>query len=126
MKTKYPEMLTMYSVEEFDKMKLFKLNGFDIGYALKQRDDGNGEYDEIVSVFNNEPDIKQISVPLVNHAIAQGGRYLDHFDGFLSKLYGDKLGFKVYNRDKFDPQYDPDGSFRDKYGALDIVYRKLD
>lgn len=47
-------MLSNYSTSEFSRMKLFKLNNFDIGYALKEKDGG---YSEIVAVFNNEPDI---------------------------------------------------------------------
>jgi len=27
-------------------------------------------------------------------------------------------------RDKFDTQYDQDGSFRNKYGESDVIYRK--
>jgi len=27
-------------------------------------------------------------------------------------------------RDKFDAQYDQDGSFRNKYGESDVIYRK--
>ena len=47
---KHKEMLSDYSAEDFSEMKLFKLNGYDIGYALKLKD---GDYSEIVSVFNN-------------------------------------------------------------------------
>ena len=119
-KSKHPYMLHMYSISEFNKMKLFKLSGYDIGFALKKWSDGT--YSEIVSVFNNEPDIKTIGKELLKSAIKLGGRYLDHFDGFLSGLYS-SLGFKEYNREKFDPKYDTDGSFRNKYGTSDIVYR---
>ena len=120
-KSKHQEMLTDYSPEELSQMKLFKLKGFDIGFALKEKD---GKHQEIVAVFNNEPEIKGVGKPLINAAIRQGGRYLDHFDGYLSNLY-QSLGFDEYQRDKFDPQYDPDGSFQDKYGQADVIYRKL-
>jgi hypothetical protein len=39
--------------------------------------------------------------------------------GFYSKH-----GFEEYKRDKFDPQYDPTGEFRKKYGPSDIIYRR--
>lgn len=119
-KSKHKEMLTDYSVEDLSKMKLFKLNSYNIGYALKQWKDGT--YSEIVAVFNNEPTVKGIGKELVKSAIRNGGKHLDHFDGYLSQLY-QSLGFEETGRDKFDPQYDEDGSFRKKYGEADVVYR---
>jgi hypothetical protein len=119
-KSSRKEMLTDYTIEDLEDMKTFKLDGYDIGYALKQDEEGN--YGEIVSVFNNS-EIKGVGEELVRSAIRNGGRYLDHYDGFLSKFYS-KLGFEEYKRDKFDPQYDPTGEFRDKYGEADIIYRR--
>jgi hypothetical protein len=119
-KSKHKEMLTDYSVTEFNDMKLFKLNGFDIGYALKKK---NGDYSEIVAVFNNEDDVKGIGEQLIQSAVDNGGCYLDHFDGYLSNLY-QTMGFDEYDRYKFDPQYDVDGSFRKKYGEADVIFRK--
>ena len=116
-----PEMLTDYSVDDLMEMKLFKLNGYDIGYALKKSKDG--EYSEIVSVFNNS-DVNGVGNELIQSAIKNGGRSLDHYDGFLSNFYS-KHGFEEYGRYKFDPQYDPTGEFRDKYGEPDIIFRKL-
>jgi hypothetical protein len=118
--SKHSQMLTDYSESDFAKMKLFKLNGYNIGFALKKF---NGDYSEIVSVFNNEINVSNIGKELINAAIKNGGCYLDHFDGFLSGLY-QSLGFIEYKRDKFDPTYDQDKSFRNKYGEADIIYRK--
>ena len=119
-KTSRAEMLTDYTLEDLEDMMTFKLNGYDIGYALKK--DDNGDYSEIVSVFNNSG-IKGIGDDLIQSAVSNGGRYLDHYDGFLSNFYS-KHGFEEYKRDKFDPQYDPTGEFRDKYGEADIIYRR--
>lgn len=119
-KSKHKEMLSDYSTSELGQMKLFKLEGYDIGFALKMF---NGRYSEFVSLFNNEPEAKGIGKELVNAAVKNGGCYLDHFDGYLSNLY-QSLGFEEYKRDKFDPQYDQDGSFRSKYGEADVIYRK--
>lgn len=119
-KSKHGAMLTPYSVSELSKMILFKLNGYDIGFALKEL---NGEFSEIVGVFNNEPTVKGIGKELVKASIRNGGKYLDHFDGYLSNLY-QSLGFHEYKRDKFDPQYDQDGSFRKQYGPADVIYRQ--
>jgi hypothetical protein len=117
---KHKEMLSEYSVDDFAKMKLFKLDGYDIGYALKKSQDGG--YNEIVSVFNNSK-VKGIGNELMKSAISNGGCYLDHYDGFLSDFYS-SLGFEEYDRYKFDPQYDPEGKFEKKYGRQDIIFRK--
>lgn len=117
---KHKEMLSEYSVDDFAEMKLFILDGYDIGYALKKSQDGG--YNEIVSVFNNS-DVKGIGNELMKSAISNGGCYLDHYDGFLSDFYS-SLGFEEYDRYEFDPQYDPDGKFEKKYGRQDIIFRK--
>lgn len=119
-KSKHIKMLTSYSPDELAKMQLFKVDGYNIGFALKTRDDGELE---IVAVHNNEPEIKNIGTELVIAAIKNGGCYLDHFSGYLSKFYNE-LGFEEISRDKFDPQYDEDFSFRNEYGESDIIYRK--
>jgi len=120
MKSKHPKMLTPYSVEELSQMKLFKVPHYDIGFALKQWKDGT--FSEVVAVHNNDSRVKGIGDVLAKATITEGGRYLDHFDGILSDLYS-KAGFSEYQRYGYDPQYDPDSSFKDKYGALDVVYR---
>lgn len=119
-KSKHLLMLTDYSEDELNEMKLFKLNGYDIGYALKKSD--SGKYDELVSVFNNEPGVKHIGEILIQNAISHGACKLDHFDGFLTNLYS-KLGFVEVNREKYDPIYDPNGLFNKKYGKSDVIYR---
>lgn len=119
-KSIHKEMLTSYKVSELNQMKLFKLNGFDIGFALKKKD---GKHNEIVAVFNNESDVKGIGKILIQSAIDNGGCFLDHYDGFLTKLYS-SMGFVEYDRWAFDAQYDKDGSFRKKYGEADVIFRK--
>lgn len=118
-KTKYPLMLSPYSKKEYSKMKLFKLNGYDIGFALKKFKDS---YSEIVSVYNNESDVKNIGDILIKAAVENGGCYLDHFDGFLSNLYKG-AGFIEYKREPYNPQYDKGGKFKEKYGTPDVIYR---
>lgn len=120
-KSKHQAMLTDFSTAELKKMKLFKLKDYNIGFALKKKD---GKFNEIVAVHNNEPSVKGIGKDLMKAAIANGGEYLDHFDGFLSSFYKN-LGFVEYDRDKFDPQYDEGGKFAAEYGEQDIIYRKL-
>ena len=119
-KNKHKKMLTNYNLKDFSKMKLFKLDGYDIGYALKKS--STGDYDEIVSVFNNSG-IKNIGNHLIQSIILNGGCYLDHYDGYLSDFY-DKHGFEEIERYEFDPEYDPEGEFESQYGKRAIIVRK--
>jgi len=120
--SRHPDMLTHYSVSDLAQMKLFKVPGHDIGYALKKWKDGS--FSEIVAVHNNEPTVKGLGKALVRSSIRNGGCILDHFEGYLSDLYS-SMGFEEFSRDLFDPQYDPTGSFRAKYGPADVIYRVL-
>jgi len=117
--SKHIDMLHIYSIDELNQMKLFKLKNYNIGFALKKK---YGKFSEIVSVFNNEPEVKGIGKELIKSAIENGGRYLDHFDGFLSDLYS-SMGFVEYDRWKFDPKYDEGGKFEEKYGKSDVILR---
>lgn len=119
-KSKHLLMLSDYSESELNEMQLYKLNGYDIGYALKKSD--SGKQDELVSVFNNEPGVKNIGETLIQNAISNGACKLDHFDGYLTNLYS-KMGFVEVNREKYNPIYDPNGTFKKKYGESDVIYR---
>jgi hypothetical protein len=117
-KTKKKEMLTDYSDREYKEMTTYLLNGYDIGYAVKN--DG-----DIVSVLNNRGFLNLVA-ELIKSAIKNGGTKLDHYDGFLSKLY-EPLGFKEYDRAKWDDQYHQNDNWDyKKYGRPDVIWRKLD
>lgn len=118
---KHSKMLTQYSESDFRKMHTYKLEGYNIGFALKKF--GSYGYSEIVAVHNAEPDIKAIGDYLIEAIIDTGGLYLDHFDGMLSNLYS-RAGFIEYKREAYNPEYDPDGSFAKEYGKPDIIYRR--
>lgn len=122
LKSKHPEMLTVYSLEDLNKMILFKVPGFDIGYALSKFQKFG--FTNIVSVHNNS-NVSGIGKEIMASAIREGGKYLDHFDvPTLTNLYS-AMGFVEYYRKPFDPKYDELGFFRKKYGEADVVYRKL-
>lgn len=110
------EMLSDYTVDDFKEMTTYKVNGYNVGFAIK--DDG-----DIVSVHNNSG-IGNISEPLLRMAIKYGGTKLDHFDGRLSNIY-EPLGFKEYDRYKWDDQYAPKNWDYEKYGKPDVVMRRL-
>lgn len=146
MKNFRSEFLTPYSKDELANMNLFKLRGYNIGFAIKK--DG-----DIVLVHNNE-NVKNIGTLLIDNAKKRGGDHLDHFDGFLTGFYK-KCDFKLYKNNifldeyapktwKYEPLniYDPkvsiyaeelesdkndliDAEIRYDNGKPDIVYRKL-
>jgi len=118
-KAKHAMMLTPYTIEDFKQMKTFKLQDYDIGFALKEF---NGEISELVAV-HNASSISGIGHELVDSAIIEGAKYLDHFDGFLSTLY-EKTGFIEYKRDPYNPMYDPNGIFASVYGKSEVIYRR--
>lgn len=119
--TKKP-FLSKYTAEELKNhnVQTYQLNGYHIGYALKLDEDGV----DIISVHNNEPNIKGVGDALIESAKANGGTKLDHYDGFLSDLYS-KHGFEEYDRYKWDDQYaDPNWDY-ERYGRPDVILRKL-
>ena len=114
--------LSKYTAEELKNhnVQTYQLNGYHIGYALKPDEDGV----DIISVHNNEPNIKGVGDALIESAKANGGTKLDHYDGFLSDLYS-KHGFEEYDRYKWDDQYaDPNWDY-ERYGRPDVIIRKL-
>lgn len=114
--------LSKYTAEELKNhnVQTYQLNGYHIGYTLKPDEDGV----DIISVHNNEPNIKGVGDALIESAKANGGTKLDHYDGFLSDLYS-KHGFEEYDRYKWDDQYaDPNWDY-ERYGRPDVILRKL-
>lgn len=114
--------LSKYTAEELKNhnVQTYQLNGYHIGYALNLDEDGV----DIISVHNNEPNIKGVGDALIESAKANGGTKLDHYDGFLSDLYS-KHGFEEYDRYKWDDQYaDPNWDY-ERYGRPDVILRKL-
>ena len=108
------EYLTPYSIEDLKEFSLYKVKGYNIGFAIKE--DG-----DIILVHNNEPEIKGIGRFLLNKAIIKGGKKLDHFDGFLTGFYK-SLGFDLKNNDQFLDEYAPESW---NYKKIDINNPKL-
>lgn len=114
--------LSKYTPEELQEagVQTYQLKGYNIGYALKPDADGV----DIISVHNNEPNIAHIGDALIESAKANGGNKLDHYDGFLSKLYT-KHGFEEYERFPWDDKYaDANWDYK-TYGRPDVVMRRL-
>ena len=94
------EFMTPYTEEELSRIKLFKVEGFNIGFAVKE--DG-----DIILVHNNEK-VGGIGRLLIEKAVENGGTKLDHFDGFLTGFYRE-LGFILEYNEQFNDEWTPEG-----------------
>ena len=115
--------LSKYEPEEMELngMQTYNLKDYPIGFALQKSNDSDDV--DIVGVHNNS-NIGGVGEDLVDSAVSLGGNTLDHYDGFLSDFYG-KKGFEEYHRVPWNDKYaDPNWDY-EKYGKLDVVYRRL-
>lgn len=121
-KSDFKAFFTPYTEHDLKShgVETFKLKGYEIGFALVPVEGGK----DIVSVFNNEPEIKYIIDELLEYAISKGGTQLDHYDTKLSDMYA-KNGFVEYGRYKWDDRYMNQGWDKEKWGTPDVVLRKL-
>jgi hypothetical protein len=94
------EFMTPYTEEELSTINLFKVEGFNIGFAVKE--DG-----DIILVHNNEK-VGGIGRLLIEKAVEKGGTKLDHFDGFLTGFYRE-LGFRLESNYPFVDEWTPEG-----------------
>jgi len=98
-KSKFGAAVSLYDPAEYKDMRLFLTPDGTAGFALKG--------DDIVSVFNKPGGPHRgVSNPLLDLAIAQGGRKLDAYDTVLPTIYGES-GFKTTSRMAFNPEYAP-------------------
>ena len=118
------EFFTPYTVDDLKRngVTTYKLHGFSIGYALVPM--GGGKVD-IISVFNNEPEVRGIIDDLLDSAIRHGGNCLDHYDTKLSDLY-QRNGFVEDERYKWDDAYMHPKWDKSKWGEPDVVVRHLE
>jgi len=112
----------VYSVEEYAGMRTFLAEGGKAGVALKG--------DDIVSVFNADPNLKGASLALIRLAVDHGGRKLDAFDTTLPRLYAE-AGFRIVSRLSWDETQKPDGWNKELYskfanGEPDVVFMVYD
>lgn len=121
--SEYIAFFTPYTPQELKEhgVRTYRLKGYNIGFALAPQ--RNGDVD-IISVFNNEPNIRGIINYLMEAAIQKGGNTLDHYDTKLSDLYV-KNGFMEYDRVKWDDRYAHPKWDYEKYNRPDVVFRRI-
>ena len=78
---------------------------------------------EVGNLFRNEGAPPGSGGAAVDHAVANGGTWLNAFDGALPKIYA-KHGFVEVARLKWDPGQEPDAWNHERYDAPDVVFMR--
>jgi len=95
-----------------ENIKTYKLEGFEIGFALKKKDD---KFSEIIAMFN-ATNHSGIGYLLIESAISLGGNYLE--------CYSEELMKKVYRQSGFEViEMIPNVNLQDRSGDKETVYR---
>ena len=108
--------------DDYTDINLYLSDDGESGFGIKP----NGD---IVSVFSSSKE-KGRSSYMLEMAISQGGRQLDCFDIYLTKIY-ETHGFKPVAKMKWDDEYIPEGwnkeNFKDyNNGEPDVVFMVYD
>lgn len=108
--------------DDYTDINLYLSDDGESGFGIKP----NGD---IVSVFSNSKE-KGRSSYMLEMAISQGGRQLDCFDIYLTKIY-EAHGFKPVAKMKWNDEYIPEGwnkeNFKDyNNGEPDVVFMVYD
>ena len=103
------------------KARLYKVAGFDAGFAIKNDPENKGE---IVSVFNNT-NIRGVAPELMKKAVEYGGDHLDHYAyRRLNDVYSG-AGFEEYQRYPWDDKLAPKDWDYEKDGRPPVIMRGL-
>lgn len=92
--------------DDYTDINLYLSQDGESGFGIKP----NGD---IVSVFSSKK-VKGRSAHMLEMAISQGGRQLDCFDIYLTKIY-ETHGFKPVAKMKWDDEYIPEGWNKDNF-----------
>lgn len=104
--------------DDYTDINLYLSEDGESGFGIKP----NGD---IVSVFSSKK-VKGRSAHMLEMAISQGGRQLDCFDIYLTKIY-EAHGFKPVAKMKWNDEYIPEGWNKDNFkdynnGEPDVVF----
>lgn len=99
--------------EEFARSRAYLSEDGKVGFVLTE--DG-----DLQNVFNNS-DVKGAGQAAVVHAVEQGARTLDAYDGFLPGYYA-RFGFREVVRQKFVDEFAPESWDFEKLGRPDVVH----
>lgn len=122
-KSRHPASLTWYTMDEYARCKarLYKVAGFDAGFAIKNDPENKGE---IVSVFNNT-NIRGVAPELMKKAVEYGGDHLDHYAyRRLNDVYSG-AGFEEYQQYPWNDKFAPKDWDYEKDGRPPVILRGL-
>lgn len=116
------KQLSVYSVKEYQGMRLFLNPENTSGFALSG--------DNIVSVFAHKFLSPGALPHLMDVATRNGGRRVDVYDTYLPRIYA-RCGFRIVAKIPWDDEYAPDGwdyGQMDEYnhGRPDVVFMVYD
>lgn len=106
--------LSEHTADELASSRVFLSEDGHAGFVISPEGD-------LQNVFRNPGGVKGAGRAAVEHAISQGAKTLDAFDGFLPSLYGD-LGFVETGRMRFVDEFAPEGWDFEQYGRPDIIF----
>ena len=134
--TKQPKLSTQKQTftQELDKAKSEKPEDYWSVDKVEAKDLKGGKLIEVdggYGVVTKEGDIKGVfkksdskekgvGDKVIQKAVEEGGRTLDNYDGYLTKIY-EKNGFRVVSRTPFNEAFAPEGYNKEKHGTPDIV-----
>lgn len=76
---------------------------------------------DIVGVFKEAGSkAKRVADNILQKAVEMGGKKLDNFDNYLTKIYK-RNGFRTVGRMAFSEEYAPEGWNKEKHGTPDVV-----
>lgn len=110
--------LTHYKLTELLKLKLYLLHNDTMGFGIAS--DG-----EIVNLFNNSLDKRNMGKALISMAIAKGGYKTFCYEGKVSRMF-EGLGFREVLRAKWNNNLMPKDWNKKQDGTPDVVWLTLD
>ena len=116
-KTKNSDPSRYWSVDSVSKSDAEKSIIIDKPYGAVAVS-GEGDIKGLFKKLNSKE--KGVGGKLLKDAVSAGGRKLDNFDNYLTKIYL-KAGFRVVSRTPFNETYAPDGWVKDLHGTPDVV-----
>lgn len=116
-KTKNSDPSTYWSVDSVSKSDAEKSIIIDKPYGAVAVS-GEGDIKGLFKKLDSKE--KGVGGKLLKDAVDAGGRKLDNFDNYLTKIYL-KAGFRVVSRTPFNETYAPDGWVKDLHGTPDVV-----
>ena len=116
----YQPFLTLYSPRELAERgaRTYLTDDQSAGYFI----DPDGQIGGVFTTPDAQPGVGKA---LMVHAIQNGGSYVFHFDGFLTRYYS-QFGFRPIGSLPWNPDYAPTNWNYERYGTPRVVWMSYD